>query len=386
MMLEARRIAFIKPSALGDIVHALPVLSALRVRFPAARITWVVNSAYEPLIRNHPDLTDTLAFDRGAFKKGVWHAARYAISFARELRRRQFDLVVDLQGLLRTGLMCLATGSPVRVGFANAREGSRYVYTHKVRMPDADRIHAVDRYWRVAEYLGAGDIPKRFHVPLDASEVDAMRAELAELPRPWVAVAVGAKWVTKRWPTAHFAELLRRMQSHSGGTAMFVGTGEDTAMSQEVIREFRGAADPSPQPPPRSGEGEKGKPPPSLAGKGVGGLGSSHDFTGKTSLPHLAALLSQCDLMLGNDTGPLHLAAALGKPCVAPYTCTRVALHGPYTSMSGGVETRVACAGSYIKSCGNMICMPELTPDRLWPALAEVLDAWQRKQLPSPAA
>src|SRR6188768_2060228 len=124
--LDARRIALLKPSALGDIVHALPVLGALRVRFPHAHITWVVNSAYEPLVRNHPDLTDTLAFDRGAFKKGIWKSIRYAWSFGAELRRRRFDLVIDLQGLLRTGLMCLATGAPVRIGFANAREGSRY--------------------------------------------------------------------------------------------------------------------------------------------------------------------------------------------------------------------------------------------------------------------
>ena len=81
--------------------------------------------------------------------------------------------------------------------------------------------------------------------------------------------------------------------------------------------------------------------------------------------------------MVGNDTGPLHLAAALGRPCVAPYTCTRVAKHGPYTSLTGGVETSVHCAGSYRKTCGNMICMPELTPDRLWPRLSEVLDSWQ---------
>ena len=351
--MDARRIAFIKPSALGDIVHALPVLTALRVRFPAARITWVVNSAYESLIRNHPDLTDTLAFDRGAFMRGIWHAARYAISFARELRRRQFDLVVDLQGLFRTGLMCLATGAPARVGFANAREGSRYAYTHKVRVPDADRIHAVDRYWRIAEFLGAGDVPRRFHVPLDASEVDAVRRELADLPRPWVAVAVGAKWVTKRWPTAHFAEVLRRMQSHRGGSALFVGAGDDTAMTLEVM-------------------------------KGLGG--AARDCTGKTTLPRLAALLSQCDVMLANDTGPLHLAAALGVPCVAPYTCTRAALHGPYTSMTGAVETRVRCGGSYLKECNNMICMPELSPDRLWPTLAEVLDRWQRTHVPSRVA
>jgi lipopolysaccharide heptosyltransferase II len=345
--IEAHRIALLKPSALGDIVHSLPVLSALRTRFPAARITWVVNTAYEPLIRNHPDLTDTLAFDRGVFRKGVWDSARYAAGFAAELRRRQFDLVIDLQGLFRTGLMCLATGSPRRIGFANAREGSRHTYTHTIRVPDANRIHAVDRYRRVAEALGAGDIPVRFHIPIDPVETAAVRAELGELPRPWVAAAVGAKWLTKRWPTSHFAESLRRAHAAFGGTALLVGTGDDAAMSREVMN---------------------------------GLIGPARDFTGRTSLPRLAALLAECDVMLANDTGPLHLAAALGVPCVAPYTCTRVRLHGPYTSMNGGVETAVSCGGSYIKTCSNMVCMAELTPDRLWPQLAEVLHSWSQRQ------
>lgn len=357
--MDAERIALIKPSALGDVVHALPVLTALRVRFPSARITWIINSAYEPLIKNHPDLNETLAFDRGAFRRSIWRSARYAISFAGELRRRRFDLVIDLQGLLRTGLMCLATGAKQRIGFANAREGSRHAYTHKIHVPDAERIHAVDRYWRVVEALGASDVPKRFHVPLDPAEVSAARAELAGLPRPWIAVAVGAKWVTKRWPTAHFAELLKRAQSHFGGSCLFVGTGEDMGLTLEVMGGEH-VADPSPNPLP---QGERGL--------------IARDFTGRTSLPRLAATLSLADVMVANDTGPLHLAAALGVPCVSPYTCTRIAKHGPYTSMTGGIETSVHCAGSYRKTCGNMICMPELTPDRLWPRLSEVLDSWQ---------
>jgi heptosyltransferase I len=340
--MDAQRIALIKPSALGDVIHALPVLTALRVRFPAAAITWVINSAYEPLIKNHPDLTDTLPFDRGAFQKGVWRSARYALSFARELRRRRFDLVIDLQGLLRSGLMCLATRAPQRIGFAHSREGSRYAYTHKVSV-SASHVHAVDRNWLMAEAVGAGDVPKRFHVPLDAAEVNAAHDDLAQFPRPWIAVAVGAKWLTKRWPTSHFAELLNRAQARFGGTCLFVGTGEDATLSRDVIHQLRGPA---------------------------------RDFTGRTSLPRLAALLSLADVMVANDTGPLHLAAALGRPCVAPYTCTRIARHGPYTSMARSVETRVPCAGSYRRTCGKMICMPELTPDRLWPHLAEVLDVW----------
>src|SRR5215207_8337192 len=141
---DARRIAIIKPSALGDIVHSLPVLTALRQRFTSAQITWVVNRSYESLLAGHPDLTDTLPFDRGAFR-GARGAIATAWSFVRELRRRRFDLVIDMQGLLRSGLMAWASGAPRRVGFANAREGSRYAYTHKIKSPALDAAHAVDR-------------------------------------------------------------------------------------------------------------------------------------------------------------------------------------------------------------------------------------------------
>ena len=343
--LTPRRIALIKPSALGDIVHTLPVLSALRSRFPESQITWVVNAAYESLIAGHPDLTDTLTFDRSASRRGLLGAARYALAFASELRRRRFDLVLDLQGLLRTGLMCVATGAQRRVGFASAREGSRYAYTDRIRVPAADRIHAVDRYWHMVEALGAGAFPKRSHVPVQASARTWVQEELARLPRPWVAVAVGAKWLTKRWPPEHFAELLSRAGSAFGGSCLFVGSGEDTPLAAQVINRLRTP---------------------------------TRDFTGKTTLPRLAALLAEVDIMVANDTGPLHLAAALGRPCVAPYTCTRVALHGPYQQERAGVETSVACRGSYRKTCPAMICMPDLTPDRLWNRFAEVLEAWAR--------
>ncbi|OWK43581.1 glycosyltransferase family 9 protein [Fimbriiglobus ruber] len=341
---EPRRIALLKPSALGDIVHALPVLTALRERFPAAQISWVVNKAYEPLLAGHPHLTDTIAFDRGAFKKSPIRAARYALQFLDALRKRRFDLVIDLQGLLRTGLMCAASGAPVRVGFANAREGSRHFYTHRIAVPDADQIHAVDRYWRIASVLGAGGGAKRFVVPLRSEELEAAARDLATLPRPWLALAVGSRWVTKCWPPAHFAELANRARAAFDGSVIFVGVADDTAASAETARALRG---------------------PYL------------DLTGKTSLPRLAAVLARADVVVANDTGPLHLAAALGRPCVAPYTCTLVARHGPYGVPGGGVETAVACHGSYLKQCPNsLVCMPDLTPDKLWGPLRAVLESW----------
>lgn len=336
------RIAIIKPSALGDICHALPVLSALRGHWPDSRITWIVNKSFEGLLRGHPDLTSTLPFDRGVFGRGWIAAAKSTIAFARLLRQQRFDLTIDLQGLARTGLMTIATGAKRTIGFANAREGARFAYRETVAVRDADKIHAVDRYWRIIEHLGAGHRPKQFVLPVSPERVEWVRDQWSELPRPWVCIAVGAKWLTKRWPPRHFGELLNRMQHEFRGTAIFVGVGEDGAMSREAASTLKG---------------------PWL------------DWCGQTDLPTLAAALSLSDVMLANDTGPLHLASALGTPCIAPYTCTRVTLHGPYGSMNGGVSTTVACAGSYVKKCPNQYrCFEDLTPDRLWPTFQGVLE------------
>ena len=106
---------------------------------------------------------------------------------------------------------------------------------------------------------------------------------------------------------------------------------------------------------------------------------SAHNLAGATTLPQLAALLSQVDVLLANDTGPLHLAVALGRPVVAPYTCTVVRRTGPYGQDCRAVETTVWCRGSYLKQCDRLECMAELSPARLWPALEEILRTWQQQ-------
>jgi lipopolysaccharide heptosyltransferase I len=341
---EARRIALIKPSALGDIVHAMPVLTALRNRFPTSSITWIVNRAFQPLLQGHPLLNETLAFDRGASRKGIGHAARAYASFFRELRRRRFDLAIDLQGLLRSGLMTAATGAARRVGLRSAREGSRWFYTDQViDIPD---MHAVDRYWLIAEALGAGAGPKQTHLSIDHQAGQWAAREMADSPRPWLMLAVGSRWLTKRWPPAHFAALAAKAQAFFGGTVVFVGGAEEAHLASATL---------------------------------AGLTGPSRDFSGRTTLPQLTAMLAQADAVVANDTGPLHIAVALGRPVVAPYTCTKVRLTGPYQAIGGAVETRVWCQGSLLKNCHRMECMAELTPDRLWPILNEVLGTWQRR-------
>jgi lipopolysaccharide heptosyltransferase I len=344
----ARRIALIKPSSLGDVVHSLPVLTALRVRYPNAHIAWVVNRAYKSLLQGHPDLDAVLPFDRGASHVGWARAALGYGRFFREFHGQQFDLVIDLQGLLRSGLITAASGAARRVGLGTAREGARWFYTDIVPVPDFHSLHAVERYWLVAEALGVGHLAKQFRLPIPESSRRWAAELLESCSRPWMAVGPGSRWLTKRWPPEHFGELARRAQACMGGTMLFVGGPEETPLA------LRAAAPLS---------------------------GSVRDLTGRTTLPQLTALLSQVDVMLANDTGPLHLAAALGRPTVAPYTCTQVRLNGPFGGQAGAVETTVWCRGSYRKHCRRLECMAELTPDRLWPVLQEVLRRWQSNSL-----
>jgi ADP-heptose:LPS heptosyltransferase len=150
--------------------------------------------------------------------------------------------------------------------------------------------------------------------------------------------------VTKRWPPEHFAALARRAQDRFGGTVLLVGGREERPLARRIAARLAGPA---------------------------------RDFTGATTLPQLAALLRLADVMVANDTGPLHLAAALGRPVVAPYTCTQARLTGPYGAPGGAVETTVWCAGSLRKRCDRLECMGELTPERLWPLLEGVLTTWR---------
>jgi lipopolysaccharide heptosyltransferase I len=346
----ARRIALIKPSALGDIVQALPVLTALRRRYPRAHIAWLVNRGYEPLLRGHPDLDEVLPFDRGATRHGLWQAARNYAGFLRDLRGRRFDLVIDLQGLLRSGLFTAASAAPRRVGLGCAREGAAWFYTDVVPVADFSALHAVQRYWLVAEALGAGDGPVEFRLPIREAERLWAEEALRDCPRPWLAFAVGARWLTKRWPPEHFAALARRAQARFGGTAVFVGGRDEAALAEAA---------------------------------GARLAGPWRNLSGRTALPQLAALLSLADVMVANDTGPLHLAAALGRPVVAPYTCTRVALNGPFGQAARAAETRVYCAGSYVKKCSRLECMAELAPERLWPTLESILLRWQTHPQPA---
>lgn len=338
--LSPRRVCLIKPSALGDVCNATPSFSALRALWPDAHFSWVVNSNLRGLVDGLPGLDEVIPFERRQLRPtpgGIASMAR----FARELRRRRFDLAIDLQGLLRSGLMAMATGAPIRVGLGNAREGATAFYTHRVPMP-ADPTHAVDRLLLVASAFGADIDEPRFLVAM--TDADRLWAEsaLRDVPGPRLGLNLGARWATKRWPPEKFAEIGRRAADHFGAGLVALGAPEDRPLIEALARTLA--------------------PTPVL------------DLSGRTTLPQLAAVSAGLDLLVSNDTGPLHLAVSSGTRTVGIYTCTNPEENGPYGPGAVAVRTKVACAGSYLQTCPTMHCMDELSIERVWRTVA-----WQLK-------
>jgi lipopolysaccharide heptosyltransferase I len=340
--LEPRRVCLIKPSSLGDIAHATPVLAALRERWPSAHLAWVVNAGLAQLVEGLPGLDEVIRFDRRAARptpRGLVSTGRFLAG----LRRRGFDVAIDLQGLLRSGLMAWATGAPVRAGLSDAREGATRFYTHRVPMPPRATTHAVDRLRRMAEAFGAPASPPRFLTPATEADRAWARRALAGVPRPRLVLNVGARWATKRWPPEKFARVGRLAAERLGAGLVAVGAPEDRPLVEALAAALGDV--------------------PLL------------DLAGRTSLPQLAAVAAESDLMLSNDTGPVHLAVAAGAKTIGIFTCTNPEETGPYGPLASVVRTKVWCAGSYVQACRRMECMLEVTPERVWAEVARRLGA-----------
>src|SRR5215471_547396 len=197
------RILLIKPSAVGDVIHTIPVLAKLRARYPAARIDWLLTPALAELIRHHPGLSNVVPFARREFARWwSWSAVKELAGLVRALRQPRYELVIDLHGQFRSALLCLATGAPHRIGFdrprrqsratsrklpaeayrhgwTGAREGAWLAYTHRIPLPTLD-AHAVDRYLWLGRLLGFDDGPADFRLPLPAEPVARVEALLKE--------------------------------------------------------------------------------------------------------------------------------------------------------------------------------------------------------------
>lgn len=332
-----RRILIVKPSSIGDVVHALPVLSLLRRRWPEGHVAWLLTPACAGLLDGHPLLNEIIRFERRRFGQG-WkspQAAAGIIQFAKQLREKKFDLVIDLQGLLRSGWITSRTKAPVRIGFANAREFAWLFYTHRVPVESMER-HAIDRYLDVAAVLGCGREPVEFLFATDQADRDYVRQLIGGLGR-FAVLMPGANWPTKRWPVERFAALVPALRERFGLKSVVAGGPETVGLAQQIPADFSAVA--------------------------------------KTNLRQLVALLEKADLVIANDSGPMHIAAALGRPLVTPYGPTNPLRTGPYRRDDSVVRLDIPCSPCYSRRCSHQSCLAWLGIDPVLAMVEEQLDS-----------
>jgi heptosyltransferase-1 len=314
-----RRILIIKPSAIGDVVHALPVLNLLRRRWPAAHISWMITPACAGLLEGHRQIDQLIRFDRKTFGRG-WRSPQTVgqiIEFRRQLGGENFDLVIDLQGLFRSGVMSSWTGAPVRVGSTAAREFGWLFYTHVAPVLTWNQ-HAIERYLIVAEFLGLGRSPVEFVFATD----DADRAHVDHLlpaGKPIAVLLPAANWATKRWPIEKFAALVEPLQKRFGLQAVLAGGPDAAAMAAS--------------------------------------LPGAINLAGQTTLRQLTALLERAALVIANDTGPMHIAAALGRPLVTMFGPTDPVQTGPYARPETVLRLDIPCSPCYARRCSHISCL-----------------------------
>jgi len=296
-----KNILITKPSSLGDIVLALPALTALHKSFPDAKISWLVRPAFAPLLENHPHLTEIIAFDRKLLGKAWFHFGAFGalVSLVRRLRRSKFDAVFDLQGLFRTASLAWLSGSKKRFGMANAREFATIFYTHKVPQ-DMNCIHMVDYYLKIIQAAGATELGVEFVLPENPKAADSVGGLLAShdvLNDNYAVFVPNSAHREKCWPIERFAALAEKISSQFGSS--IVATGSESEAS--IIESLK----------------EKANVP-------------IVNLAGQTSLSELIALLKGAKVVISNDTGPGHIAAALGVPIVLLFGRTNPYRLTPY--------------------------------------------------------
>lgn len=299
-------VAIVKLSALGDVVHALPVAAALRAARPAARVTWLVETRNAPVLAGHPAIDRVVPIDTRRWRRARTPGALATVvhevaALHRALRGARFDVAIDLQDLVKSGVLTAMTGAPVRVGFAAAycRERASALFTNRRVRPPAAARHVVDQYLSLLSAVGVTP-PARGAFSLPSDEVaetaieEAFAAAGLKARDRLVVVNPGAGRPEKRWPVERFAELAARIARDGAGRVLVVwGPGE----REDAV---------------------------AIAGRGDAVLAPP------TDLATLIALLRRASVVVAADTGPLHLAAALGVPCVGLFGPTAAARNGPY--------------------------------------------------------
>jgi lipopolysaccharide heptosyltransferase I len=314
------RILIVRLGALGDVVHAIPVAAALRRAFPDARIDWLVSAKHREILDLVPVIDRRLVInDRGDATDGS-----SLVAAVRELRRGRYDVAIDLQGLIKSALLARSSGAPRVVGFSwrYARERAARLFYTEACDPGRGGLydpretrHVVDINLLLLGVLGVTTLKPEF--PIEEVDSGAARAMREQMGGRYVLLNPGAAWPNKRWPPSRLAAIAVQLRERHGLMSVVLwGPGEE-ALAHDVVAAAGGAAVLSP----------------------------------RTTIADLVALARHAALLVSGDTGPTHIAAAVGTPIVGIYGPTRPARNGPMSPLDIVVSRDAACQCHHLRRC-----------------------------------
>ncbi len=328
------RFLLVRLSSLGDVVHALPAASALRDSFPEARIDWVIDARWQRLLEGNPDLNEVIAFDR--------KQAGGLSSAIRKLRAAQYICAIDFQGLYKSALLALASGAPRRIGFQSsyAREGLvAGFYTDRL---NPHGPHKVDHNRTLVQRAGAQLGPPRFPLAIRPEDDELVTRELnSRSITDFYVLNPGGGWLSKCWPTERYGELHRKLaQRHGRHGVVTVGPGEEN-LARDLIH----------------------------------AAGNTPPVAIPLALGPLMALLRRAKFMISADTGPLHLASALGTPVVGLFGPTDPARNGPFSAADISVRNPRHSITTYARGASYSPAMLSITVDQVADAVERRMDS-----------
>jgi heptosyltransferase-1 len=345
------RILIVRLGAMGDVVHAIPVAAALRRAFPSARIDWLVSAKHREILDLVPVIDRRLVINDPATRSARSGQAGASggtslLSAIGELRRSRYDVAIDLQGLIKSAVLARASGAPRVVGFSSryARERAARLFYTDVHDPGRGGLydpretrHVVDINLGLLGVLGIAAPLREF--PIEAVDSDTARSVRAQAGGPYALLNPGAAWPNKRWPPDRLAAIATELRARHGLMSVVLwGPGEEE-LAAAVAAGANGAAFVSP----------------------------------KTSIADLVALARGAALMVSGDTGPTHIAAALGTPIVGIYGPTRPARNGPMSPRDITVSRDSVCRCHHLRRCTlDRMCLLDIE-------VAEVLEAVERR-------
>jgi 3-deoxy-D-manno-octulosonic-acid transferase/heptosyltransferase-1 len=346
-------ILIVKMSAIGDVVHTLPALNALRVRFPDAHIAWLVEEAASSLVEGHQALDRVLISKRKRWVKGLLTSqcpdnVKEMTSFIKQLTDTDYDLILDFQSLLKSSILITLAKGKRKIGFDRGMEHAELSHLFlNERVPPVDmEIHALTRGMMLLHAsLGIQNKEITFNLPVQDVHRDSAKKLLVEhgvkRGRPFVMIHPVARWETKLWSSRRFSTLTDRLIEQYDAKVVFTGSRQDRHMIHEIISNMKGDA---------------------------------ANLAGETTLKMLAALYEKSDFVISTDTGPMHLAAAVGTPVVALFGPTAPWRTGPFGSDHQIIRAGLECSPCFKRSCQTVECMAQISVENVLEGAQKIVE------------